>query len=261
MSRRAQRRAWDDWARVDPLWAILTEPTKDHGGGDERAFFESGRDAVSMILAEAARLGRPREHRVALDFGCGIGRLTQAIAGHFETTFGLDIAPTMIERAQRLAADAGVDGCEYLIHVDDDLARFADGSVDFVCSLLVLQHLPAGDAITTYVREFVRVLAPGGIAVFQLPTDIPGPPRAPTLRARLGLRRRLTGILRSLGASPRVLYERLGWTPPMPMSALPESSVRDTVGAAGGTVLGTTPMAEDHGGVRSALYYVAGVDA
>ena len=258
MSGRAPRRAWDDWARVDPLWAILTEPTTDHGAADEEAFFRSGRDAVEMILAEARRLGRPRDHRVALDFGCGVGRLTQAIASEFETTLGLDIAPTMIEQAERRAADAGVAGCRYAVHADDDLARFRDGSIDFVCSLLVLQHLPATDAIVTYVSEFVRVLAPGGIAVFQLPTRIPTSGEAPSLRARLGLRRRVTSLLRSLGASPRFLYDRLGWRPPMPMSAIPEARVRDIVEAAGGMMLGVTPMAADHGGVQSALYFVAG---
>jgi SAM-dependent methyltransferase len=252
---RAARRAWDDWARVDPLWAILTEPTAEH---DEAAFFASGRDAVEMILAEARRLGYPSRHDVALDFGCGVGRLTRALAAHFGTTYGLDIAPRMIARAEQLAHDVGGGGCRFLVHEDEDLRGFESGSVDFVCSLLVLQHLPSPSSITSYVREFVRVLAPQGIAVFQLPTHVPTPHGPPTLRARLGLRRRLTGSLRALGASPRFLYERLGWRPAMPMSALRESVVRDAVATAGGSILGVTPMAEDHGGVRSALYFVAG---
>jgi SAM-dependent methyltransferase len=250
---RAARRAWDDWARVDPLWAILTEPSADQS---EAAFFASGRDAVEMILTEAQRLGHPAQHKVALDFGCGVGRLTQALASHFETTYGVDIAPRMIERAEQLARDRGIAGCHFLVQDAEDLGRFESGSIDVVCSLLVLQHLPARDSIITYVREFVRVLAPTGIAVFQLPTHIPAANGTSTVRGRLGLRRRLTGLLRVVGASPRFLYRRLGWKPAMPMSAVPESEVRDAVDAAGGTILGATPMAADHGGVRSALYYV-----
>ena len=252
---RAARRAWDDWARVDPLWAILTEPTAEQS---EAAFFASGRDAVEMILAEAQRLGYPSRREVALDFGCGVGRLTQALASHFETTYGLDIAPRMIERAEQLAHDRGITSCRFLVHDDEDLRRFESGSVDLVCSLLVLQHLPSRDSITSYVREFVRVLAPQGVAVFQLPTHIPSANGASTARARLGLRRRLTGLLRALGASPRFLYQRLGWRPPMPMTAVEESVVRDTVTQIGGRVLGVTPMAADHGGVQSGLYWITG---
>jgi ubiquinone/menaquinone biosynthesis C-methylase UbiE len=199
---RAARRAWDDWARVDPLWAILTEPVHDQ---DEGEFFASGRDAVAMIVAEAARLGFPRERKVALDFGCGVGRLTHALAAHFETTHGLDIAPLMIERAEQLAAARGVTGCQFSVHAGDALSGFESGGVDFVCSLLVLQHLPSAASITSHLREFVRVLAPGGIAVFQLPTHVPGASATETLRVR-GMRRRLTNLLRRLGASPRFLY-------------------------------------------------------
>jgi SAM-dependent methyltransferase len=210
-----------------------------------------------MILAETDRLGRPAQHRVALDFGCGVGRLTQAIAAHFATTHGLDIAPTMVERARELADQRGVGGCRFAVQRKNDLGTFESGAIDFVCSLLVLQHLESDDAVLLYVREFVRVLAAGGVAVFQLPTEIPAS-GAHGVRARVGLRRRVTGALRAVGASPRMLYARLGWRPPMPMRALPEVEVRDAVAAAGGSTLGVTALAADYGGVRSALYYVTG---
>lgn len=254
MCGRAERRAWDDWARVDPFWAVLTEPGEQL---DEDAFFASGSGAVDMILAEAARFGLPAQHGVALDFGCGVGRLTQAIAAHFDTTYGLDIAPTMIEQAEQLAARRDIVGCRFVVHGGGDLRAFEAGTVDFVCSLLVLQHLGSDDAVLSYVREFVRVLAPGGIAVYQVPTAIPDS-GARGVRARLGVRRRVTGALRAAGASPRLLYTRLGWRPPMPMRALSESAVRDAVGDAGGSILGVTELAADHGGVCSALYYVTG---
>jgi hypothetical protein len=50
----------------------------------------------------------------------------------------------------------------------DDLSIFADGAFDFVFSFLVLQHMPPPLA-ESYLREFVRVLKPGGIGYFQMP--------------------------------------------------------------------------------------------
>ena len=254
MSRRAQRRAWEDWARVDPLWAILTEPQARHGHWDEAEFFESGRTAVESLLADAHALARPSAHRVAVDFGCGIGRLTRALAPHFETVYGLDIAPTMIHEATRLNGD--VASCRFVVHEDDDLRRFETGSVDFLCSLLVLQHLPSTAAIETYLREFVRVLAPGGLAVFQLPTHVPPAPPASTLRDRLAVRRRVTRALRAIGVNRRFLYDWLRWRPDMGMLALSETATVAVIDDAGGSVLKVAELPVDHGGVNSVLYFV-----
>lgn len=253
MPRRAERRAWEDWAHVDPLWAILTEPDARGGHWDEAAFFESGRVLVESVLDDARRLGRPAARRVAVDFGCGVGRLTRALAPHFETTYGLDIAPTMIKEAVRL--DAGVHGCVFLVHEDDDLGRFDDAGVDLVCCLLVLQHLPSRPAIEAYLREFVRVLAPGGVAVFQLPTRVAAAARAKTLRGRLAMRQRATRALRATGISRRLLYERLRWRPDMRMLAIPEADVAAVIEEAGGHVLKVAELPADHGGVSSSLYF------
>jgi SAM-dependent methyltransferase len=252
--RRAERRAWEDWARVDPFWAILTEPQARHGHWDQAAFFESGRAVIESLLGDAQQLGRPVARHLAVDFGCGVGRLTRALAPHFETTFGLDIAPTMIEEATRL--NAGVPGCRFVVHEDDDLRRFDAGSVDFLCSLLVLQHLPSPAAIETCVQEFVRVLAAGGLAVFQLPTHVPPPPPPTTLRARLAIRRRVTRVLRAIGVSRRILYDWLRWRPEMGMLAMSETATIAVIDGAGGRVLKVADLPVDHGGVSSCLYFV-----
>ena len=44
--------------------------------------------------------GSPAARRSALDFGCGIGRLSQALAEHFDQVYGVDISPKMIELAR-----------------------------------------------------------------------------------------------------------------------------------------------------------------
>jgi hypothetical protein len=51
----------------------------------------------------------------------------------------------------------------------DDLALFESGVFDLIYSDIVLQHI-APEFSTRYVQEFTRVLAPGGVAVFQLPS-------------------------------------------------------------------------------------------
>jgi len=239
----AQRAAWEDWGEVDPFWAVLTAADAQHGRWDVESFFAIGEASVRDLLAHAAHYGRPVEHGLALDFGCGLGRLTRALAPRFGRAVGLDVASTMIERARSL--DPG-SGAEFAVHVDDDL-RDWDG-VDFLVSLLVLQHLPSREAVERYLREFVRVLSPGGIAVVQLPTEVPPP-------GRPGRRERITSWLRALGMHPGFLYKHLGWKPAMTMRAIPYAETVALLEAAGAEVLDTV---EDVGqDVVSRTYFFA----
>ena len=110
------------------------------------------------------------------------------------------------------------------------------------------------------MREFVRVLTPGGIAVLQLPTFVPQVAVPTTLRAKLAIRTRATAALRRLGIAPKFLYERLGWAPEMPMTAIPRADALAVFESAGGTALRVTEFAADPGGVEGCIYFVARSD-
>ena len=250
MARDRHRAAWEDWGRVDPFWAVLTDANARHGRWDVERFFATGADTVAAILANTERFGRPVQRGTALDFGCGLGRLTRALAPHFERTYGLDIASSMIEQAQQLDTELGRSGAVFVLHDRQDLSRYASGSVDFLLSLLVLQHLPSREAIEVYLGEFLRVLSPGGVGVVQLPVYVP--PADPYVP----LRTRGARLLRAAGLSPTLLYRRLGWEPEMLMTAIPDEEAVAIFAAAGGELLDGSE--DTHlSGVVSRLYYVA----
>ena len=164
------QRHWHEFGRRDPLWAILTLPDKRNAGWRQEEFFQTGRDEIAAVLAHVVRLGLSRPVRRALDFGCGVGRLTQALCEQVGAACGVDIAPSMIEQARRYNGHGA--RCEYALNDADDLRQFADGAFDFVYSSRVLQHMRP-EYSTRYIAEFLRVLAPGGVAVFQIPTAPP----------------------------------------------------------------------------------------
>lgn len=166
MDLRDLQRNWEELGRLDPMWAILTEPAKYGGRWDEGEFFASGRALVAAIVEQLRAFGLPRQRGVALDFGCGLGRLTQAACNHFDRVTGVDIAASMIDGARQ--RNRFGERCEYVHNTRPDLGFVADGSIDFVLSLLVLQHMRS-ELGQGYVAEFLRVLRPGGVAVFQAP--------------------------------------------------------------------------------------------
>jgi SAM-dependent methyltransferase len=161
------QRYWDRQAHADPMWAILTDPAKAGGRWDRDAFFATGTREIGVVMEQAAVWGTPASRRSALDFGCGIGRLTQALAGHFDHVYGVDISAKMIE----LAGENNHQGarCEYVWNPGGDLRKFADGSLDMIYSWITLQHMRPRYA-RRYMREFLRVLAPGGLLLFQYPS-------------------------------------------------------------------------------------------
>lgn len=195
------RRQWEALGASDPYWAVLTDPTKRHGKWDKEEFFRTGAREIDGALSRAAAFGMPIRSGIALDYGCGVGRLTRALAERFERVIGVDISAAML--AQARAATAGVTNIQYLRTDGETLAGIADGSVDLLYSCIVLQHAPRATQ-RRIVREFCRVLRPGGTLIFQTP-------HRQNLRDPAGRRHFLLGSvarrLRSLGRNQSGLME------------------------------------------------------
>jgi SAM-dependent methyltransferase len=163
------QRDWDCYASTDPFWAILTDPNRKNGGWDEEAFFETGRQEIGELMEYLAGL-RPVASRTArltsaLDFGCGVGRLSRALAGYYDEVVGLDISPTMVSLAQTHNAHLG--RCTFLENSGPDLAAVRGRKFDLIYSSITLQHMPPRYS-RQYVRNLLKLLAPGGLFVFQL---------------------------------------------------------------------------------------------
>jgi ubiquinone/menaquinone biosynthesis C-methylase UbiE len=159
---------WDKFGEVDPLWAIVSRPNMKDNKWDIDEFFASGEREVEILLAELKSLNLELPDGQALDFGCGIGRVTQPLSQHFELCHGIDIAPSMIEMARK--HNKYGDRCQYHLNETDDLRIFADNSINFVLSLITFQNI-APRYSKKYIIEFLRILAPQGLIVFQIPSE------------------------------------------------------------------------------------------
>jgi SAM-dependent methyltransferase len=176
-------------------------------------------------MAVASDLGLPQRRGSVLDFGCGVGRLSRELSGRFERYVGVDISAGMVERA--LALNRDFANCTFLINDRPDLSRFGDGEFDAVVSFIVLQHIADRDLISRYIAEFVRVLAPGGLIAFQLPSEM-------RLIHRVLWRKRIYRVARLLGVSVERAH-RLGLNN-MTMQTMPVEDVRNAIEKAGGEI-------------------------
>lgn len=243
------RKNWERFGETDPYWAIITDPTKKDQGWNVDEFYRLGQHEIDGNLAYLRKNNIDFHPGHALDFGCGAGRLTQGLAKHFAEVTGVDIALSMIELAK--AHNPYPKRVRFVHNDQPHLQQFADQSVDFIYSNITLQHIPP-PASRAYLREFVRLLKPQGLLVFQLTADIrtrlpDGRLSLPGLLAKTAYRFGLTSVYR------RLKY----WKQPvMDMHFVPRQQVVRLLEAAGATILDVRPD-QSAGPLLESFRYVA----
>jgi len=161
------RDGWNHAAREDAMFYIATHQGRENGGWTPEEFFALGLQEIDEVIDHLDMLELRGEARInALDFGCGIGRLTQALATYYDRAFGCDISEEMIKLANR--HNRYGRRVMYLQNVESLLDTFSRDYFDLIYSRITLQHMPAS-LQRGYVTEFVQLLAPEGLAVFQIP--------------------------------------------------------------------------------------------
>jgi hypothetical protein len=108
-------------------------------------------------------------------------------------------------------------------------------------------------AIRSYIREFARVTAPGGVIAFQLPTRI-------GWQVRLHPLRLANRVVRKLPRAPDAALDAV-MTHSMTLNGLPEEEVRRVLTGAGAQV--ETAFADGRTGTSAATsnFYVARIPA
>lgn len=160
---------WNELCQYDPLWAILTDENKKDGKWDKNEFFKTGEHEIDDIIKYINSFGLNINTERALDFGCGVGRLTLPLANYFKEVHGVDISQSYID----LADEYNDSKEKVLYHVNEsyDLKLFPDYYFDFIYTNITLQHIKPSIS-KKYIKEFLRILSPGGMLIFQLPTPL-----------------------------------------------------------------------------------------
>lgn len=196
---------WEELAQKDALWAICADPAKRNGGWNEQEFFAAGDREIQTVFAYLRSLKITISSSLpALDFGCGAGRLTRALAARFSNCWGVDISPTMIEKARAL--NRHQPACKFWLNQETNLRNFDDATFGFIYSSLVLQHIHR-KFLPGYLAELVRVLRPGGALVFQV-ADRLNASLLHKMRLALALRRRWEEMRD--GRNPKILMHCMG---------------------------------------------------
>ncbi len=163
------RQDWNKRARRNARYYVNT--AQESWTDDE--FFSSGRRTVAEeILTDMINIcqGKDPQQMSVLEIGCGVGRVTRALAELFGTVHAVDISEEMIAQARQALAE--VPNVRLYCNNGRDLSVLGGIRVDFAFSCIVFQHIPSREVIENYVREVHRVLRPGGLFKFQVQGNV-----------------------------------------------------------------------------------------
>jgi len=160
---------WETWGRTEPYFGVLTNDSFRSDNLDAHAkseFYDSGARDIDAVLRRCRRVaGDGFAPATALDFGCGVGRMTAALAQTCTHVIGVDISPSMLAEARKSLDAQGLANVDLRLS-DDRLSKVPD-QVDLVTTQIVLQHIPTDRGIRIFA-ELVKRIKPGGVGAIQL---------------------------------------------------------------------------------------------
>ncbi len=158
----SQKILWEKLAKENPKYYNDT----DYGRKiTDEQFRENGKMAYKKYVAEDKIL---QGKESILDYGCGLGRLTEFMANDYKKVYGVDISGTMLGIAHiRLKGLTNIE----LLETDGESIPLTNNITELVFSSFVFQHIKKRKMVKNTFREIYRVLKPEGIFKVLLRSD------------------------------------------------------------------------------------------
>jgi SAM-dependent methyltransferase len=157
---------------AEPWWSVLPDERFRAGTIDAAglaAFWDSGKTEAEHCETMLRRHNMvPGAFRTCLEFGCGVGRVTRALAGRFPRVIATDISTSHLETARRALDEAGLRTVNTVL-LSSNAAFEALPRFEALVSVQALQYL-APPVARHFLERLLERLKPEGIAYLQLCT-------------------------------------------------------------------------------------------
>jgi 2-polyprenyl-3-methyl-5-hydroxy-6-metoxy-1,4-benzoquinol methylase len=162
---------WEKWGADNPFHGVLSDDKfldKDIDKQAVKEFYNSGKADIDGVIKIISQIngGKPPKFKKAVDFGCGVGRLTVPLAAHAAKTVGIDVSPSMIKVAARHTPKPLKSKIKYVVSGGGSSLSLPRG-YDLVHSFIVLQHIPPKRG-EKFIKKMLGGLDDGGYAALHI---------------------------------------------------------------------------------------------
>jgi|SRR5665213_2770241 len=156
-------RDWKAIGEINPYFGVVGDPRYHRERINDRLLnelYRGGETEIQSIIGTIRDNIPDLTVASALDFGCGVGRHSLALAQHATRVTAFDIAPGMTALAEAAASKRGVTNCQFVNFLPQD-ERF-----DWINSYQVFQHIPPERGYGI-VDDLFQKMAFGGVCSLQ----------------------------------------------------------------------------------------------
>jgi SAM-dependent methyltransferase len=153
---------WRRLSQTAPYWSVLSmdEFANELTPATRDKFFQTGEDLVANAFARASALAPGLSSpAVAIDFGCGVGRLTRPLARRSGRVYAVDISADMLRMCLENCAEAGLRNV---------IPIFSTGALtgieaDLIVTSITFQHIRPSRGMLI-LESLLNALKIGGVA-------------------------------------------------------------------------------------------------
>lgn len=161
---------WNHLGETEPYWSVITQENylQSRFQQSREVFFATGEQEAQVLDSTLERhLIEPRTWGRCVELGCGVGRVTGALARRYGEVVALDISAPHLRLAEDELQKQGVKNVTYKQLTSLEQTQEL-GQIDLFYSKIVLQHNPP-PVIAVLLKNLLTSLSLGGIGFFQIP--------------------------------------------------------------------------------------------
>jgi len=129
---------------------------------DDESFYRWGEIQTQSVIDNFLKSeNADPANMIALEIGCGAGRMSRALASRFKYVYSFDVSSKYVG----LAREKNGHLKNVTFRVNDGLSfpEIKDSSIDFAFCGWTMQHMPTKDVVIKNIHEIARTLKPGGL--------------------------------------------------------------------------------------------------
>jgi len=161
------KKTWLSLGKHAPFYSVMSmdKYLPNNINNNLNDFYESSNSLIKLIDSILLENNIEFKFNNILDFGCGVGRITNLLSEYGNNIYGIDISEEHLKIAR---SNVKKNNIIFLNYDEDYNFPKIINNIDFIVSFIVLQHIRP-DEMKLFIKKILNSLNKNGIALLHIP--------------------------------------------------------------------------------------------